>query len=96
MTVKFTKGAPKEPGKYLRKTFMGIELVTVFWYTSTFLRRWDSDEYDRWLAVAEYGGKSVNRYDDGWFSDKIEEEELTKFPEDAIIKTYESSRTNPS
>jgi hypothetical protein len=96
MKVKFTKGAPKEPGKYLRKTSFGIELVTVVWFTSKFPCYWGSSTYDKWLVVAEYGGKDVERYDDGWFSDKIEEEELTKFPEDDIIKTYESSRTNPS
>ena len=86
MKVKFTKGAPKEPGKYLRKTSFGIELVTVDWFTATFPCYWTSPEYDKWLVVVEYGGKNVERYEDEWFSEKIEEEELTKFPEDINIK----------
>ncbi len=75
MKVKFTRGAPKEPGQYLRKTSLGIELVTVFLYTSSFSRHWASNKPEQWLAIREYGNKSLDRYENEWFSEKIEEDD---------------------
>jgi hypothetical protein len=74
MKVKFTQGAPKEPGQYLRRGLIGIELVTIYLKTSSFPRHWASNEFDTYLAISEYGGKSLDRFEDGWFSEKIEED----------------------
>jgi hypothetical protein len=73
MKVKFTKGIPQNPGKYLMKTQFNIELITV-----------ETNKQD--LRIIEYPNHHIDSFKNSWFSEKIEEEELTKFPEDINIK----------
>ncbi len=73
MKVKFTPTVPSKPGRYLRKTSLGIDVITVIEIPE---RDIYGLKFEKYFGIAEMRGLCVEslRSEYNQFSDAIEEE----------------------
>lgn len=65
-------GIPKQPGKYFAVSSSGVEMINIVLIHGGFRYGVECSDY---LAVSEWGGKNVEKYEGSsfiWFSEKIE------------------------
>ena len=72
MKVKFTPILPSKPGTYLRKTALGIDLITVIEYPPQTI---SGVKFEKYLGIIEMRGRPVSCLESPYntFSEVIEE-----------------------